>query len=57
MYLQVADFGPFVPHVGSTSPSGKVVNFGSIENLKDALEIDGENIAGFMIEPMQGAAG
>ncbi|PVH83616.1 ornithine aminotransferase [Cadophora sp. DSE1049] len=50
-------FGPFVPHVGSTSPSGKVVNFGSIEDLKEAFEADGENIASFMIEPMQGAAG
>ncbi|CZR64870.1 related to CAR2-ornithine aminotransferase [Phialocephala subalpina] len=50
-------FGPFVPSVGSTSPSGKVVAFGVIDDLKEALEIDGDNIAAFMIEPIQGSAG
>lgn len=50
-------FGPFVPSVGSTSPSGKVVAFGEIEDLREALEIDGDKIAAFMIEPIQGSAG
>jgi len=50
-------YGPFVPQVGSTSPSGKVVRFGEIEDLREALEADGERIAAFMIEPIQGAAG
>lgn len=50
-------FGPFVPQVGSTSPSGQVVRYGEIEDLKAAFEADGERIAAFMIEPIQGAAG
>lgn len=50
-------FAPFVPNVGSTSPSGMVVTFGSIDDLREALEVDGERIAAFMIEPIQGAAG
>ena len=50
-------FGPFVPNVGSTSPSGKVVEYGLIEDLREALEADGSVIAAFMIEPIQGAAG
>ena len=43
--------------MGSTSPSGKVVAFGVIEDLREALEVDGEKIAAFMIEPIQGSAG
>ena len=50
-------FGPWVPHVGPTSPSGKVVKYGVIEDLEEALEIDGDEIAAFLIEPIQGAAG
>ncbi|KAE9371136.1 aminotransferase class-III [Stipitochalara longipes BDJ] len=50
-------FGPFVPNVGLTSPSGKVVAFSVIEDLREAQELDGEDIAAFMIEPIQGSAG
>ncbi len=50
-------FGPFVPNVGSTSPSGRVVAFSVIEDLREVLEVDGERIAAFMIEPIQGSAG
>ena len=34
-------FGLFVPNVGSTSPSGRVVAFGVIEDLREVLEVDG----------------
>jgi ornithine--oxo-acid transaminase len=50
-------FGPFIPQVGPTSPSGQVVRFGEIEDLKAALRTDGGRIAAYMIEPIQGAAG
>lgn len=50
-------FGPFVPSVGSTSPSGNFVGNGVIDDLREALEADGEEIAAFMIEPIQGSAG
>lgn len=50
-------FGPYVPHVGSTSPSGVVVKYGDIQSLKDAIEADGAVIAAFMVEPIQGSAG
>lgn len=50
-------FGPFVPNVGSTAPSGKVVAFGVIDDLREALEVDGERIVAFIIEPIQGSAG
>jgi acetylornithine/succinyldiaminopimelate/putrescine aminotransferase len=53
----VLAFGPWVPQVGPISPSGKVVEYGVIEDLREALEIDGDKIAAFMIEPIQGAAG
>jgi ornithine--oxo-acid transaminase len=46
-----------VPHVGSTSPSGKVVQYGVIGDLEVVLKVDGDKIAAFMIEPIQGAAG
>jgi hypothetical protein len=49
-------FGPFVRNVGSTSPSGKVFASGVVEDLMEALEVDGHNIAAFMIEPIQGSA-
>lgn len=50
-------FGPFVPNVGATSPSGKLIRFGELEDLREALEIDGSKIAAFMVEPIQGSAG
>jgi 4-aminobutyrate aminotransferase-like enzyme len=33
------------------------VAFGVIDDLREALEVDGERIAAFMIEPIQGSAG
>ena len=50
-------FGPYVPKVGSISPSGVYVEFGDIKSLEEALEKDGDKIAAFMVEPIQGSAG
>lgn len=50
-------YGPFVPNAGSTCPSGKIVRFGEIDDLREALEVDGDKIAAFMMEPIQGSAG
>lgn len=50
-------FGPYVPHVGSVSPSGVVVEYGDIDSLAAALEKDHATIAAFMVEPIQGSAG
>lgn len=50
-------FGPYVPFVGPTSPSGIFVEYGNIESLENALEKDHKTIAAFIIEPIQGSAG
>lgn len=50
-------FGPFVPHVGSISPSGIAVEYGDIKSLEEAFENDHTKIAAFMIEPIQGSSG
>ncbi|KAG0688059.1 hypothetical protein C6P40_001457 [Pichia californica] len=50
-------FGPYVPNVGSTSPSGVFVEYGNIESLQKAIEADHERISAFMVEPIQGSAG
>lgn len=51
------NFGPYVPHVGSTSPSGVLVEYGDIKSLTEALEKDHAKTAAFMVEPIQGSAG
>ncbi|RMJ17092.1 hypothetical protein CDV36_003251 [Fusarium kuroshium] len=50
-------FEPFNPNNGHISPSGHEVRFGCLEDLKKAFEADAENIAAFIIEPIQGASG
>lgn len=50
-------FGPFVPNVGSVSPSGIFVEYGDIDSLEKALKMDHNTIAAFMVEPIQGSAG
>jgi ornithine--oxo-acid transaminase len=55
------DFGPFLPNVGPTVtlPDGQehTIRFNNIEDLRIALEAHGENIAAFLVEPIQGEAG
>lgn len=43
-------FGPFMP--GFTS-----VRYNNLDELEAEFEEDGENIAAFMVEPIQGEAG
>lgn len=52
------DYGQHVPKVGPWGPSGgKLVEFGSLDDVREVLEADAAQIAAFMIEPIQGAAG
>ncbi|POS75666.1 hypothetical protein DHEL01_v205935, partial [Diaporthe helianthi] len=50
-------YGPFMPKVGPISPSGREIRFGDIDDVREAFEMDGERIAAFMVEPIQGSAG
>ncbi|KAK4941196.1 ornithine aminotransferase [Elasticomyces elasticus] len=50
-------FSTYLPNVGSTAPSGTVVRYGEIDDLRKAFTEDGPRIAAFMIEPIQGSAG
>jgi ornithine--oxo-acid transaminase len=52
------EFGPFLPLVGSVCPvTGATIRHGSLEDLEKALEAHGPNVAGFLVEPIQGEAG
>ena len=50
-------FGPYLPLVGPNTSSGKLIRFNHPEDLKAALEEEGENVAAFLVEPIQGEAG
>jgi len=53
-------FGPYLQGVGPTyQDEGKLryIRFGEISDLERALELNGENVAAFLIEPIQGEAG
>lgn len=53
-------FGPYLEGVGPTYVDGdkvQTIRFGVVEDLKRALELNGENIAAFLVEPIQGEAG
>lgn len=52
------DFGPFLPATGSVCPSSKrVLNYNSLQDLEDALKAHGDQVAAFLVEPIQGEAG
>jgi len=54
-------FGPYLPGVGPTfsdaDSNERMIRYGVIEDLEQALEIHGPNTAAFLIEPIQGEAG
>ncbi|KAG8970314.1 ornithine aminotransferase [Tulasnella sp. 419] len=54
------DFGPFLEGVGPRYEVGgkeHVLRYNSVDDLRHALEIHGENVAAFLVEPIQGEAG
>ncbi|KAI9294053.1 ornithine aminotransferase car2 [Neoconidiobolus thromboides FSU 785] len=52
------NFGPFLPNVGPVCPkSGKVLYMDDIQTLEEIFEANGANMAGFLMEPIQGEAG
>jgi len=53
-------FGPYLEGVGPTYIDGgkqQTIRYGVIEDLERALELNGKNVAAFLIEPIQGEAG
>ena len=53
-------FEPFVENVGPYYADGsesKLIRFGVVEDLERALELHGERVAAFLVEPIQGEAG
>ncbi|KAG7829276.1 hypothetical protein KL920_003069 [Ogataea angusta] len=52
-----ANFGPFVPKVGPAYGDGKMLPFNDLEALEECFELEGDKIAGIIIESVQGEAG
>ncbi|OAQ58535.1 ornithine aminotransferase protein [Pochonia chlamydosporia 170] len=51
-------FGQHLPNVGPYAPtSGKLIPFGDIQALAECFEQDGDKLAAFIVEPVQGWAG
>ncbi|KAL1925812.1 uncharacterized protein VTP21DRAFT_695 [Calcarisporiella thermophila] len=51
-------FGPYLPLVGPVCPkTGVTVRYNHAEDLEAVLEANGENVAAFLVEPIQGEAG
>lgn len=54
-------FGPFLQGVGPTfdtkSGGTKTLRYNCIDDLREALQAHGRNIAAFLVEPIQGEAG
>ncbi|OZJ04510.1 Ornithine aminotransferase car2 [Bifiguratus adelaidae] len=51
-------FGPYMPLVGPICPAtGKPIRYNNFEDLEACFEECGKNIAGFLVEPIQGEAG
>lgn len=52
------NYGPYLPNLGSVCPATqKVMHYGNIEDVRQALEVHGPKTAGFIVEPIQGEAG
>ena len=53
-------FGPYLEKVGPTFKDGeqtRTIRYGVIDDLRRAFELYGEDIAAFLVEPIQGEAG
>ncbi|EXJ80439.1 hypothetical protein A1O1_08584 [Capronia coronata CBS 617.96] len=52
------NFGKHLPNVGPFSPiDGRLIRYGSSEDLEEVLEQCGTKVAAFLVEPIQGYAG
>ncbi|KAI7862230.1 ornithine-oxo-acid transaminase [Spinellus fusiger] len=52
------NFGPYLPLVGPICPkTGTKIRYNNFEDLKTVLEANGEHVAAFLVEPIQGEAG
>jgi ornithine--oxo-acid transaminase len=51
-----ADCGPWMPNVGPYC-TGNVIRFGVVEDLEKAFAAQGDKIAAYIVEPVQGHAG
>jgi ornithine--oxo-acid transaminase len=53
-------FGPYLEGVGPNFQDNdevRTIRFGEILDLERALKLHGENVAAFLVEPIQGEAG
>lgn len=53
-------FGPFLQNVGPTYTYGeerRTIRYNNVQDLEEALSVHGENVAAFLVEPIQGEAG
>ena len=53
-------FGPYLQGVGPTYMCGneqRVIRYNNVEDLEEALNLHGKQVAAFLIEPIQGEAG
>lgn len=51
-------FGPYLPLVGPICPvTQKKVRYNHVEDLEEMFKVHGHNVAGFLVEPIQGEAG
>lgn len=52
------NYGPYLPGIGSYCPStGKPIPYNDVAALEAAFEAHGKEVAGFLVEPIQGEAG
>ena len=55
------DFGPYLEGVGPTyvdeEGDTQTIRYGVLKDLENALNLYGENVAAFLVEPIQGEAG
>jgi ornithine--oxo-acid transaminase len=52
------NYGPYLPGVGAYCPAtGKPIPYNDVSALEAAFEAHGKEVAGFLVEPIQGEAG
>ncbi|KAH3667970.1 hypothetical protein OGAPHI_001724 [Ogataea philodendri] len=51
------NYGPFVPGVGASYGDGKTLMFNDVAGLEECFKLEGDKIAGVIIETVQGEAG